>query len=68
MAVIKRETAFKHPDCGGVIIQIIEDETESFCCADCGARSDELLELVVGLVVAQPKVEDEPLGHRFDGI
>jgi hypothetical protein len=61
--VIKRETAFKHPDCGGVILQVIENDAESYYCADCGARSAQLLELVIGLVATPPKVGEEPVEH-----
>jgi predicted RNA-binding Zn-ribbon protein involved in translation (DUF1610 family) len=48
----KERTAFKHPNCGGVIFQYKLDDVVQFECDQCGERADEIDRLILrGLVI-----------------
>ena len=44
----RKETAFKHPRCGGVILICEENGRVTFECDTCGAKAEEVEVLAVG--------------------
>lgn len=48
----KEQTAFKHPNCGGVIMQYNSNGNVVFECDACGEQADEIDSLILrGLVI-----------------
>lgn len=61
------KTAFKHPDCGGVILIVDEGDLIIYECSNCQGRSLHLVELAVGLVITPENasvVTDEQVTHE----
>ena len=76
LMIIKETTAFKHPNCGGVILQYSQSGTIIFECDQCGERADDIDRLILrGLVIirsgpknpstSKQKIKD---GSQLEGI
>jgi hypothetical protein len=61
----EERTAFKHPNCGGVILQIVQDGSIIFSCDQCGESAEDIDELIIrGLVIIRTSARRQPAAEE----
>lgn len=66
--MIKQETAFKHPNCGGVILQYEENGVVFFECDQCAEKASDIDHLIIrGLVIIRTGSTKLPASKQTDG-